>query len=51
MAVILSKGRWVIGGCEIALKWMSLDLTYDKFGNGLGNDLVPPDNKPLPEPV
>ena len=35
--------------CEIALMWMSMDLTDDKIGSG--NGLEPSGNKPLPEPM
>ena len=42
----------MIGGrvisCEIALRWMSSDLTVNI---GSGNGLVPPGTKPLPKPL
>ena len=37
--------------CEIAIRWMPLDLPGDQSNFGSGNDLVPSDTKPLPEPM
>ena len=36
--------------CEIALRWIPLDLA-DDVNIGSGNGLVPWGNKPLPEPM
>ena len=49
--LILSTDDWGIF-CDIVVRCMSQDLTYHKSGNdGSGNNLVPSDNKPLPEPI
>ena len=47
--LILVIAGWGIS-CEIAIKWMSLDLT-NKVNIGSGNGLVPSGNKPLPDPM
>ena len=43
------NGGWGIS--EIALRWMTLDLTDDKSTLAQVNGLVPSGNKPLPEPM
>ena len=49
---VLVIDSWDIS-CEIALRWMSLDLANDQWqvNIGSGNDSVPSGNKPLPEPL
>ena len=37
--------------CEIALRWMPQGLTNDKSTKDQVIGLVPPGNKPLPEPM
>ena len=47
--LIIVIDGWGIS-CEIALRWMSLDITDDKL-IGSGNGLVPSGTQPLPEPM
>ena len=48
--ILSMTNGWCIS-YEIALRWMSLDLTDDKVNIGSGYGLVPSGNKPLPEPM
>ena len=42
---------WWLRYDEITLRWLSLYLTGEMSQIGSGNGLVPPGNKPLPEPM
>ena len=46
--LILVADDWCIS-CEIAIRWMQLDLADVNIRSGDG--LVPSGNKPLPEPI
>ena len=50
--LILVIDDWCIS-CEIAIRWIQLDLTDDKstVNIGSGNGLVSSGYKPLPEPM